>query len=230
MRAGADFVRTSAIKSLPTLALTQPAVVHAIVRDGLNAWLTTQDTAYDPLKVINPDEGEPSGLRTQKIGQLLDYLFAASQSHAVDKQEMQEFAVDMLIIAHHPLLTEGAHTSWINLVQGAGLDPADLAVEWREKVLARLWKAAENTSLVSQTTGIEHLRQLISFKRSRFPQAAYRAVTTLAFVQPALYVPAFMEQVRSDLDPANLDFIGLSERGIWISPPDQPYVDGEFTV
>jgi hypothetical protein len=62
---------------------------------------------------------------------------------------MQEFAVDMLIMAHHPLLTEGAHTSWINLVTGASLDPADLAVEWSEKILAGLWTAAEGASGVS---------------------------------------------------------------------------------
>lgn len=147
LRAGAAPIRSAAIKSLPNLAVTQPTVVHAIARDGVQAWLAAQDAAFDPLKAINPDEGEPSGMRTQKIGQLLEYLFSTSQSQAIDKQEVQAFAVEMLIIAHHPLLTEGAHTSWINLVTGAGLDAADLAVERREKVTASLWKAAESSGV-----------------------------------------------------------------------------------
>jgi hypothetical protein len=71
------------------------------------------------------------------------------------------------------------------------------------------------------------MQQNADVQRSRFPQAAYRAITTLTFIQPTLYVPAFMDQIRSDLDPASLDFIGLQEQGIWISPPDQPYVDGQ---
>lgn len=63
-------------------------------------------------------------------------------------------------------------------------------------------------------------------QRSRFLQAAYRAMTTLAFVQPALYVPILMQQLQDDLDPNNSKFIGMEERGIWITPADQPYVDG----
>jgi hypothetical protein len=147
LRASGDSVRATAIKSLPALAAAQPAVVHATVRDGVHAWLSTQDAANDPLKIVNPEE-EPVGLRTQKIGQLLQDLFSPAQSQAIDKTEMQAFAVDMLIIAHHPLLTEGAHTSWINLVQSAGLDPADLAVERRERILAGLWKDAEGPTRV----------------------------------------------------------------------------------
>jgi hypothetical protein len=37
-----------------------------------------------------------------------------------------------------------------------------------------------------------------------------------------------MKQLRSDLDRSALDFIGLEERGIWQTPPDQPFVDGQL--
>jgi hypothetical protein len=47
----------------------------------------------------------------------------------------------------------------------------------------------------------------------------------LTFIHPAVYVPAFVTQVQDDLNPSNLDFIGLEERGIWVTPSDQPYVD-----
>lgn len=120
-----------------------------MVHDGLHHWLTAQDAAYDPSTITSQEDGQPSTARTQKISQLLDYLFSPKVAQAVDKQAMQEFAVDMLIIAHHPLLTEGALTSWINLVQSAGLDPADLAVEWREKIVRGILSAAEDSSPVS---------------------------------------------------------------------------------
>ena len=122
---------------------------------------------------------------------------------------MGDLAIDMLVLAHHPFLMEGAQTSWINLVVNAGLDASALVVERRERVLMRLWDAAGAPP--------EH---------PRMAQAAYRAMTTLAFVCPTIYVPALMEQIKTDLDPASLDFIGLEERGVWITPADQTYVDG----
>ena len=49
----------------------------------------------------------------------------------------------------------------------------------------------------------------------------------MTFIHPAVYVPAFIERVRDDLDASALDFIGLEERGIWATPPDQAFVDGK---
>jgi hypothetical protein len=42
-----------------------------------------------------------------------------------------------------------------------------------------------------------------------------------------VYVNTFLEQIRGYLDPSALDFVGLEERGIWATPPDQLFVDGE---
>ena len=58
-------------------------------------------------------------------------------------------------------------------------------------------------------------------------QAAYRTLTTLAFLCPSIYINVTIERVRSDLDSSSLDFIGLEERGIWATPPDQVFVDGK---
>lgn len=57
-------------------------------------------------------------------------------------------------------------------------------------------------------------------------EAAYHAVTTLAFICPSVYVEAFVHQLKEDLNPSSLAFIGLEERGIWATPEDQAFVDG----
>jgi hypothetical protein len=37
-----------------------------------------------------------------------------------------------------------------------------------------------------------------------------------------------LERIREDLHPHALDFVGAEERGIWITPEGQAFVDGEF--
>ena len=69
-------------------------------------------------------------------------------------------------------------------------------------------------------------KSLVNAQDARFAEAAYRAITTLTFIHPAVYVNAFLEKIRSDLDPYALDFIGMEERGIWATPSDQAFVDG----
>jgi hypothetical protein len=116
---------------------------------------------------------------------------------------------------------EGAQTSWINLVVAAGLDAAELVVERHERVMLQLWDAAAAPPPVSsaqcRSTDVQY---------PRLAQAAFRAITTLSFICPTLYIDTFLQQVKTDLDPAALDFVGLEERGIWITPADQAYVDG----
>jgi hypothetical protein len=66
---------------------------------------------------------------------------------------------------------------------------------------------------------------------SSFVHAGFRAVTTLTFVAPALILPRVMDQLRRDLDPAELESIGLHEYSIWKTPEGTLFVDGElFTL
>jgi hypothetical protein len=60
--------------------------------------------------------------------------------------------------------------------------------------------------------------------------AAFRAVTTLSFVAPALILPPLMVQLRRDLDPTELESIGLHEYSIWKTPEDTLYVNGELFI
>jgi hypothetical protein len=126
-------------------------------------------------------------------------------------------------------MSEKAQISWISLVLGIGLDPADLLTERKEQVLKALMDAAGAPPKVSTraiVTQMLHFQELMG-KDARLAEAAFRAITTLSFVAPAVYVNTFLEQIRGDLDPSALDFVGLEERGIWATPPDQLFVDGE---
>lgn len=67
-------------------------------------------------------------------------------------------------------------------------------------------------------------------KSKAFALAAYRATRTLAFIAPSIYVPEFLSKIREDLDPMQLDFIGVEELGIWQTPPGTTFVDGESTA
>jgi hypothetical protein len=232
--------RATAIRSLPSLASSHPRAAHALVRESITAYLQHQEEQHKVPRIITPEEAAATESHAQKLGSLVEGVFGATATPAghvapatnaegiddqdsdavegsvptapsasAEKELLADFAIDMLVLSHHPFLTEGAQTSWINLVVNAGLDASALVVERRERVLMRLWEAASAPPAYP-----------------KMAQAAYRAVTTLAFICPALYVPTFMEQIKADLEPKQLDFVGLEERGIWITPADQTYVDG----
>lgn len=60
--------------------------------------------------------------------------------------------------------------------------------------------------------------------------AGFRAVTTLTFVAPALVLPPLMAQLSRDLDPTELQSIGLHEYSIWKTPEGTLFVDGELFI
>ena len=200
-------VRRITTTSISDLAKAHPRLISHLIRDSLRHWLQVQD-ARAP-KVRKADEEEIVESKSRDIGKLLSAVFHHSNTSNTDKAICEDIAVDYIVLAHHPEINEDAQVSWIALVQSLGLDPATVAVDKRTKILESLWDAASAPPT-----------------DPRLAEAAYRAITTLAFVQPEIYVQAVLEKLQDDLDPASLDFIGLEERGIWASPPDQLFVDG----
>lgn len=199
-------MRRTTAAAVAELAKGHPRSISHVMRDALAVWLQRQDKKFKAKKV---DEEEVVESKSREIGKLLSSVFQANN----DKSAAEDIAVDFVVLAHHPEIGEDAQVSWIALVQSLNLDPATVAFEKRETILERLWQAAS-----------------IPPADDRLAEAAYRAITTLAFVQPEIYVTAVLEKLRADLDPATLDFIGLEERGIWATPSDQLFVDGESHV
>ncbi|ODO11508.1 hypothetical protein I350_00288 [Cryptococcus amylolentus CBS 6273] len=198
-------VRRGTFEALTKLVKVQPQVLSSIIRLALQSWLRTRDERRASYKPTSEDD-DPVSSKSREIGRLLSSIFVAGPD--ASKRVLEDLAVDFIVLAHHPELTSEAQTSWVGLVQSLGLDPAAVARDEKDRILNVLWEAAATPPA-----------------DLRLAEAAYRAVTTLAFISPTIYVDAFVQQIKSDLDPTSLYFIGLEERGIWATPPDQTYVD-----
>lgn len=61
-----------------------------------------------------------------------------------------------------------------------------------------------------------------------FPEASYRAVTTLAFIAPTVVLPRIMDQLKADLDPASLHSLTDFDYGVWETPEGTTFVDGSY--
>lgn len=62
--------------------------------------------------------------------------------------------------------------------------------------------------------------------QSGFPEACYRAVSTLAFVSPGDILPKILEQLRQDINLDVLSSLTEDEFGIWATPEGTAFVDG----
>jgi hypothetical protein len=153
-------VRQESLTVPGRLASKQPHVVSNIVRDAVLAWLRTQDAHRSALTTVI-EETNSSSSQAQKIGQLLHTIF--SPAHKDERDVLAERAVDFLVPTHHPEMTEKAQISWISLVQGIGLDPADLLTERKEQVLKVLMDAAGAPPKVSMSALFTQMLRMLPF-------------------------------------------------------------------
>ncbi|KIR26892.1 50S small subunit ribosomal protein L19 [Cryptococcus deuterogattii LA55] len=198
-------VRRGALEVLSKLTKAQPQATSRIVRLALQSWLQAQDDRRATAQPSSEEE-ETVTSKSRDIGRLLSSIFVADID--TPKDILENLAVDFLVLAHHPEISPEAQTSWVGLVQALGLDPAAVARDAKDRILVELWEAAGTPP-----------------SDVRLAEAAYHAVTTLAFICPSVYVDAFVHQLKEDLNPSSLAFIGLEERGIWATPEDQAFVD-----
>ncbi|EIW69657.1 hypothetical protein TREMEDRAFT_73934 [Tremella mesenterica DSM 1558] len=197
-------IRRSTLQAICKLSGSQPKTISWLIRDALTVWFEAE-VSHQNLPFIGDDEG---GIRSKSrdVGRLLQA--ALHEAFTAPQVAREEIAIDFLILSHHPGIDEDAQISWITLVQSLRLDPTTVAMDMSEKILKHIWEAAA-----------------VPPRDPNMAQAAYRALTTLCFLCPSIYVNATLSQVRSDLDPSSLDFIGEEERGIWSTPSDHLYVD-----
>ncbi len=203
-------IRREALASITSVAKRSPKIISRIIRESLKTWLNNPKLTSESDDVIQ---------KSRDIGRLLSATLVRGPD--IDSPTLEDIAVDFVVLAHHPEINESSQTSWISLVQNMGLDPATVAFDKRVKILKLLWEAAPTPSEVSMVSS-HHT----DIQDARMAEAAYRAIATLAFICPAVYVEVVLEQARQDLDPSSLEFIGLEERGIWQTPSDQLFVDG----
>jgi hypothetical protein len=205
MNAKSSDTKREALTSISSLISRAPKTMPQIMREGVLAWLQSGD--YQTRGTVQEADDDNTRNRSQSLGRILSAIFVRDKSS--DKDVLNDLAVEYLILTHHPDITADAQISWIELVRHLGLDATHLLLEKRSRVL----------KLLSAATAIP-------VEEVKMAQAAYRAATTLCFIQPSVYVPPLLEMIREDLDASALHSIGAEEIGIWRTPPGQTFVDG----
>ncbi|KAJ7077832.1 armadillo-type protein [Mycena belliarum] len=119
----------------------------------------------------------------------------------------EETIANVVVLAHHRLTNPPGRQTWIDICQRAGVDPRALVVRELDRILEFvLAGAAEDPK-----TGLT--------------DAAYSALTTLAFVAPGAVLPRIMEQLRADIDPSVLNALTEEELGMWRMPEGSTFID-----
>jgi len=70
------------------------------------------------------------------------------------------------------------------------------------------------------------VHQLIILRKLGFAQASYTALTTLAFVAPAVVSPCVLAQLKSDVNVAVLNNISELDLGVWATTEGATFVNG----
>lgn len=139
-------VRREALQALVSMLSKQSKLVTQIMRESITSWLQSQDTRRVAAKTaVSEDSAGDFSAKAQKIGHVLAVLFAppsASKDKEAESAALADRAVDFLVLAHHPSISEEAQVSWISLVQHAGLDPEAVVAERQEQVLKVIWDNA----------------------------------------------------------------------------------------
>lgn len=112
---------------------------------------------------------------------------------------------------------------WVEAVQTSGIDPKDLVVD-------------RKVALISTVVGAGMVRIPLPICRppdeaiiqiSYLKDAAFSAVSSIAFIAPECTVSQLAEQICRDLNPNRLLEIGDFELGVWNTPEGTTYVDSE---
>ncbi|KAK4055085.1 translational activator of GCN4 [Microbotryomycetes sp. JL201] len=153
--------------------------------------------------VAATEETDAPADQTPRIRQIL--LALASLPEELSSDEKEELLSRHVVLAHHPRLEMSV---WVEMLLAA-------------KVLPEMLIEAKSTQLLDLIR-----RDASSQPESKlFAEAAYRAATTLALISPRAIVPLLFEQLRDDLEPSRLDFIGNLEYGVWATPDGVTFVD-----
>ncbi|KAI0628364.1 ARM repeat-containing protein [Trametes polyzona] len=200
-------IRRSTLATLETLSTAHPELVNRSILSAITAYFSKPPVA--PTKAANAN-GEESETRTSKEGRLPALILACGAFGEDCPQDVKEgLLMDFVLIAHHPGFSGNLRPVWIELCQKARVDPHELVSAHVDALLEKVLRAIDVNS--KPLPG--------------FVQAGYRAITTLAFVAPAVVIPKVVDQVRSDLRAETVNALTDDDLGIWATPEGQTYVD-----
>ncbi|KAF9234000.1 armadillo-type protein [Melanogaster broomeanus] len=210
-------VRRKAIQTLEITVSRSPQLLNVLLRDALMFSLTRSAVPSKP-PVSAVTATSPSGEEQEKPVVDNRRRFAAlllccasigeEAGNGVGGALRDSLLVDLVVLAHHPMICVPSRLLWIELCQRAGADPHDLVSSNMDLAMKNVLEA----STVDAKFG--------------FADASYRAVSTLAFVCPEIVLPRIMDQLRVDVDVAALNGLTEDDIGIWETPEGTTFVDG----
>ncbi|PFH47401.1 hypothetical protein AMATHDRAFT_152123 [Amanita thiersii Skay4041] len=182
-----------------------PKLTNDIVREALRIYLSRAATS---LKTSASTSEEQADIPVNKQGRFSALLLSAVSFRSdLELDVKEEVLVNYIDLGHHPAVCGELRQTWIDLCQKAGCDPLELTKKRLDALLERILAAST------------------ADPKSEFPEASYNAVRTLAFVSPSTVLPIILEQLRADLDPAQVNNLTDMEFGVWRTPDGVTFVD-----
>ncbi|EGO00628.1 hypothetical protein SERLA73DRAFT_71629 [Serpula lacrymans var. lacrymans S7.3] len=199
-------VRRDTLGVLEAAVTRQPQLVNLILREALSASFTRDKLLPSKSTISTTEEqDQPIAPNQRQFASLL--LCCASLNEQVDLAVRETLLVELIALGHHPLISGQSRQLWIELCQKAHVDPYDLV----GRNIDNIFKIILTASTVEPRYG--------------FTEASYRAVSTLAFVNPGKALPRLVEQLRVDIDAETINGLTESDFGIWTTPEGTTYVD-----
>ncbi|KAH7929550.1 ARM repeat-containing protein [Leucogyrophana mollusca] len=200
-------VRRRALKTVQDAVTRQPQLVNWALRESLTVSLTREKPAPTKTTTSSEDLDKPVIDKQRRYAALLLSCVLSGDSENEDLATGEKLLVDLVVLAHHPVISGPSRLLWVELCQKARIDPHGLVQRHAGDVLKQVLSA----STVDAKYG--------------FADASYRAVNTLAFVCPETVLPLVMEQLRADIDPSSINALTETDFGILETPEGTLYVD-----
>ncbi|KAK1228592.1 translational activator of GCN4 [Marasmius sp. AFHP31] len=187
--------RRNTLTALENTAVLHPKLVNKLAHDAIAALFARSTTSNDTAESTH----------SARVSSFL--LSVVPSSQEIDVETREEIVVKGLVLAHHRLVSGSSRQTWIDVCQKAACDPRELVM----RNLDDLFQLILDNSVPNAPAG--------------FPEATYRATTTLAFVAPEVVLPRVMDQLKQDMSPDAVNSLTELDFGVWSTPEGTTYVD-----
>ncbi|KDR69874.1 hypothetical protein GALMADRAFT_913484 [Galerina marginata CBS 339.88] len=191
--------------SLVEATTRTPQLTDRVIREALSVFLARGSPSLRPTIGATPEETTQPWNKHSRLSALL--LSTVSFGEDVDPTLRENIVVELIVLAHHNLISGPDRQTWIDLCQKAGVDPREIV----DKHLDKLLKLILDATVTPSQFG--------------FADAAYNAVTTLTFISPTLVLSRIVDQLKEDLDPHVLESLSDEDLAVWATPEGTTFID-----
>ncbi|KAI1181959.1 armadillo-type protein [Nemania serpens] len=197
-------IRKLTCEAITKLYADNPAIVSAVMINGLWQWVKSSDKAEkDSIAASAKFETSYCHLALRSI--TLSREEAENLGIRRSQELIERQMCDLLILARKELVPR---CSWIDLCLRVGVDPGALARTHEQVLIDQLIEKTESDQ-----------------NSSAVKAAACNAAADLAFVAPEVMIPRIINLIRADFATTELEEIGPVEAAIFRTPEGVAFVD-----